>query len=97
MTIWRMSCMDAGETMQQHVKFVFPEAEVAKRYERFYAGGFDGSFFGEPAVMAIQPTVQIENLEVCRLSEAGQHGHIGLKSSEDQAIEKQHGEFHSFQ
>ena len=39
----------------------------------------------------MQPKVQIENLEFCVLSEASQHGLLGLKTSEDQAIEKQQG------
>ena len=47
--------------------------------------------------MAIQPNVQIENLEICKMSEASQHGLLGLKSSEDQSMQKQWGEFKNFQ
>jgi len=94
-TIWRMSCLVASEAVHKYMCKVLPGPEVARRYQRFYAGGFDR--FLEPTVIAMQPKVQIENLEFCRLSEAGQHGLIGLKSSEDQAVEKQQGEFQSFQ
>ena len=45
----------------------------------------------------MQPKVQLESLEFCRLAEARQHRLLGLKPSEDQAIEKQQGEFHIFQ
>ena len=86
MTIWRRSCLVASEAVSEYMRKVFPNTEVARRYQRFYAGGFDR--FLEPAIIAMQPKVQIENLEFCKLSEAGQHGLLGLKTSEDQAIEK---------
>ena len=72
-----MSCLVASEAVRKHVTVVFPEAEVARRYQRFYAGGFD-RFFLEPTVMATQPNVQIENFELCGLSEASQHGLLSV-------------------
>ena len=86
-TIWRMSCLVASEAVSEYTHIVFPNTEVARRYQRFYAGGFDR--FLEPTIIAMQPKVQIENLEFCKLSEAGQHGLLGLKSSEDQSVAKQ--------
>ena len=47
--------------------------------------------------MALQPNVDIKNLELCNMLEASQHGLLGLKSSEDQTMEKQCGEVQSFQ
>jgi hypothetical protein len=95
MIIWRMSCLVASEAVHKYMCKVLPGPKVARRYQRFYAGGFDRVL--EPTVIAMQPNMQIEKLEFCRLSEAGQHGLIGLKSSKDQAVEKHQGEFQSFQ
>ena len=47
--------------------------------------------------MAMHPNVQINSLEFCRLSEASQHGLLGLQYSDDLAMDKQQGEFKSFQ
>ena len=94
MTIWRMSCLAASAAVRQHVKVAFPEAEVARRYERLYARGFDLCL--EPTVMALQPKVEIKNLELCNMLKASQRGLLGLKSSEDQATDSQLGAAQSF-
>ena len=47
--------------------------------------------FLDPTIMALQPKVGIKNLEFCKMSEASQHGLLGLKSSEDHAMDKQRG------
>ena len=94
-TIWRMSCLVASDAVQEYMKKVLPGPEITRRFERFYSGAFDR--FLEPTVVAMKPNVQVENLEFCRPSEAGQHGLLGLQTSEDQAVEQQHKEFQKFQ
>ena len=90
-----MSCLVSCEAVREYMYKVLPGPEVTRRYLRFYSGAFDR--FLEPTVIAMKPNVQIDNLEFCRPSEAGQHGLLGLQCSEDQAIEKQHREFQKFQ
>ena len=95
-TIWRMFCLVASESVRQHVNLSFrkpwlPGATSALLRWRLRP------FFLEPTIMAVEAKVDINNLQFCRVSEAGQHGLLGLKSFEDQSIEKQQGESQSFQ
>ena len=92
--IWRMSCLVACDQVREYMLKVLPGPEIDRRYLRFYSGGFDR--FLEPTAMAMNPNVQIDNIEFCRPSDAGQHGLLGLESTEDQAVEKQQKDFQTF-
>ena len=55
MTIWRMPCLVASEAVREYMHQVLPEAEVARRYQRFLSWRRRPLFWIQPSSLQRSP------------------------------------------